>query len=71
MDTTVSSDASKPELCPECTDAGCANAESLPGYMTAAGTGGVEYECQRADAYSDAVGNAGTGHGSYEYRSGC
>lgn len=51
MDVTVSSDTSNPELCTECKDAGCTNADSLPGYMTAAGIGGVEYECQRADAY--------------------
>lgn len=68
MDTTVSSDVTKPELCSNCKDAGCepfapdsADYNALPGHMR---------ECQREDAYSDTVGDAGTGHGSSEYRSG-
>lgn len=50
MDTTVSSDANKPELCSECTDAGCTNHNNLPGFMTGYGLG---YECQRDDAYGE------------------
>lgn len=68
MDTTVSSNVRKPELCAECKDAGCesfapdsADYNALPGHMR---------ECQREDAYSDSVGDAGTGHGSSEYHSG-
>lgn len=48
MDVTISSDMSKPELCEECAEAGCANHGNLPEYMTAYGLG---YECQREDAY--------------------
>lgn len=47
MDTTVSSDMSKPELCSECKDAGCT---AIAPYNA-----GVQfcttYECQRDDAY--------------------
>lgn len=66
MDTTMPSDMTKPELCSECADAGCepfrpgdSDYESPPGYMRG---------CQRDDAYG--VGDAGTGHGAYEYWSG-
>jgi ribosomal protein S27E len=47
FDTTVSSDASKPELCSECADAGC---EPTPfgEPMT------NRYLCQRDDAYMEA-----------------
>jgi hypothetical protein len=49
MDTTVSSDASKPELCSECRDAGCT---AIAPYNE-----GVQfcttYECQRDDAYGE------------------
>lgn len=51
MDTTVSSDTTKPELCSECADAGCeayrpgdGDYESLPGHMRG---------CQRNDAYGE------------------
>ena len=58
MDTVVSSDWTTPELCSECADAGCEPGQSESD----------AYDCLRDDAYS--VGDAGTGHGSYEYRSG-
>lgn len=48
MDTTVSSDTSKAELCELCAEAGCTVHSNLPGFMTAYGLG---YECQREDAY--------------------
>ncbi|MEU3522344.1 hypothetical protein AB0E62_00450 [Streptomyces sp. NPDC038707] len=50
MDTTVSSDTGKPELCDECGDAGCV---AIAPYNE-----GVQYcsayECQRDDAYGEA-----------------
>jgi hypothetical protein len=49
MDTTVSSDMSKPELCEDCKEAGCTLHANLPGFMTGYGLG---YECQRDDAYA-------------------
>jgi hypothetical protein len=49
MDTTVSSDMSKPELCAECREAGCA---SLPDRVTYPASG--YWECQRDDAYEEA-----------------
>jgi hypothetical protein len=68
MDIAVSSDWTKSELCLPCKGEGCepfrpgdSDYESLPGHMR---------ECQREDAYGDEVGDAGTGHGTYEYRSG-
>jgi len=65
MDTTVSSDVTKPELCLPCKGAGC---EIHVGPEPTIWHPGVE--CQREDAYGDDVGDAGTGHGSYEYHSG-
>lgn len=50
-DVTVSSDASRPELCAECKEAGCTAHSDLPGFMTAYGLGN---ECQRDDAYGEA-----------------
>lgn len=51
MDVTASSDTSKPELCEECTEAGCeayrpgdTEYEALPAHMR---------ECQRDDAYGE------------------
>jgi hypothetical protein len=44
MDTTVSSDTSKPELCSECVDAGCAKQLDLLD---------KHVECQRDDAYGE------------------
>lgn len=64
MDVTVSSDTSKPELCSECKDAGCVEWEQDSRAV-------IAWECQRDDAYGDSVGDAGTGHGAYEYRSEC
>lgn len=68
MDTTVSSAYPAPlALCSECEEAGCLN------YSFRANLdyeGGSEFECQRDDAYDDSVGDAGTGHGAYEYHSG-
>jgi hypothetical protein len=68
MDVAISSDVSKPALCLLCKGAGCepfapdsADYNALPGHMR---------ECQRDDAYSDDVADAGTGHGASEYRSG-
>lgn len=66
MDTTVSSDMTSPELCPECADAGCVAIAPYNEGIQFCST----YECQRDDAYGDSVGDAGTGHGAYEYRSG-
>lgn len=43
MDTTVSSDVSEPELCEECTDAGCDSWSSREGRSG--------FDCQREDAY--------------------
>lgn len=67
MDTAITSD-NKPARCPLCWEAGCEpfapdsdDYNALPGHMR---------ECQREDAYSDDVADAGTGHGAYEYRSG-
>lgn len=60
MDTTVSSDTSKPELCSPCADAGCTEGQSESD----------AYDCLRDDAYDDNVSDAGMGHGAYEYRSG-
>lgn len=48
MDTTVSSDLSKPELCTECTEAGC---EIHVGPEPTVWHPGVE--CQRDDAYGE------------------
>jgi hypothetical protein len=49
-DITVSSDTSKPELCTECTEAGCV---AIAPYND-----GIQYcsayECQREDAYGEA-----------------
>ncbi len=52
MDTTVSSDVTKPELCEACQEAGCeayapdsADYNALPAHMR---------ECQRDDAYGEA-----------------
>lgn len=51
MDITVSSDMASPELCSECTDAGCVpwrtDRESMGAWY------GATYECQRDDAYED------------------
>lgn len=63
MDTTVSRNTNNPELCELCDDAGCVAWEQGSRAVLA-------WECQREDAYSDAMGDAGTGHGAYEYRSG-
>jgi hypothetical protein len=49
MDTTVSSDTARRELCEACEDAGCTNHSNLPGFMAGYGLG---YECQRDDAYA-------------------
>lgn len=46
MDTTVSSDTSKPELCEDCKEAGCEAAMPVAGMLL----GG---DCQRDDAYED------------------
>lgn len=47
MDVTVSSDIIKPELCSECTDAGC---EAYPrGFNNSSS----DWECQRDDAYGE------------------
>jgi hypothetical protein len=49
MDTAVSADMTKPDLCTECTDAGCSpwrDGEELKALD------GRFYECQRDDAYS-------------------
>lgn len=68
MDTTVSSDASKPELCEACREAGC---EPFPRDDWKTRAASVQsFECQREDAYGDDVADAGTGHGAYEWRSG-
>ena len=48
MDTTVSSDVRKPELCTECTEAGC------EAYIERPNLGTGQYECQRPDAYGEA-----------------
>lgn len=48
MDVTVSSDTSKPELCSECTEAGCVVHEGPEPTVFHPGT-----ECLRDDAYSE------------------
>lgn len=51
MDTTVSSDVSKPELCSECKEAGCM---PLPAYAsTDSPRVGGQWDCQRDDAYGE------------------
>lgn len=45
MDTTVSSDTAKPELCSECAEAGCDSWSSREGLSA--------FECQRDDAYGE------------------
>lgn len=74
MDTTVSSDVTKPELCAECTEAGC---EPYPVALASIDhlvTPASVFECQRADAYGDdperscgcgAQGVHGVDHGDY------
>jgi hypothetical protein len=49
MDVTISDDTSQPDLCGECSEAGCTSHLDLPGFITAYGLG---TECQREDAYS-------------------
>lgn len=48
MDTTVSSDMTKPKLCSECANAGC---EALP--CPTSPVWGTMYDCQRDDAYGE------------------
>jgi hypothetical protein len=49
METTVSSDTSKPELCTECKGAGCM---PLPKYASNdSPRAGGQWDCQRDDAY--------------------
>jgi len=67
MDTTVSSDIRSPELCEACTDAQCSRWRIG---QEADGPASWIFDCQRDDAHGDSVGDAGTGHGAYEYRSG-
>ena len=56
MDITVSSDTSRPELCTECTDAGCVAIAPYNERVQFCSS----YECQRDDAYAcDAAGNCG------------
>ncbi|MEV4228146.1 hypothetical protein AB0J81_13800 [Streptomyces bobili] len=54
MDTTASSDMSKPELCAACTEAGCSvgitGAADIPGYVYVSMPGYMR-DCQRDDAY--------------------
>jgi hypothetical protein len=47
MDDTVSSDTAKPELCSECTEAGCVAIAPHNERVQFCTT----YECQRDDAY--------------------
>lgn len=63
MDITMSSDTNNPELCELCDSAGCVA-------WTQGSPAVIAWECQRDDAYSDTVGDASTGHGDREYRSG-
>lgn len=49
MDTTVSSDVTKPELCTECKGAGCEPWRTSDVPMST--WYGTTYECQRDDAY--------------------
>ncbi|MEW2498353.1 hypothetical protein AB0942_33195 [Streptomyces nodosus] len=51
MDTTVSGDVTKPELCGLCEDAGCESftVEAMQASDVTAG----HFECQRDDAYGD------------------
>jgi hypothetical protein len=70
MDTTVSSDTGKPELCAECKEAGCV-VHDVGEYSPHS----IVWECQREDAYDDdsqrSCGCGGTGvhgvdHGDYD-----
>lgn len=70
MDIAMSSDMTKPELCSECKDAGCEAYPAALAVVDYAITPATCFDCQRDDAYSDNIGDAGTGHGAYEYRSG-
>jgi hypothetical protein len=70
MDTCVTASQGGWTLCWECLEAGCTPLPPASGEWPGRRPEG-EYECQRDDAYGDSVGDAGTGHGSYEYRSGC
>lgn len=51
MDTTVSSDTSKPELCSACQEADCLPCEARSGDDCITPTA---HECQRDDAYEEA-----------------
>ena len=52
MDTTVSSDTSKPELCAACREADCEPWRTTDTPMST--WYGTTYECQRDDAYGEA-----------------
>jgi hypothetical protein len=52
MDTTVSGDASKPELCEACKDAGCEPWKTTDTPMSRWYSG--HYDCQREDAHTGA-----------------
>lgn len=47
MDTTVSSDMTKSELCSECEESGC------DAWLGAESSDCLSYECQRDDAYGE------------------
>lgn len=60
------SDIAQPALCSDCAAAGCVAIAPYNEPVQFCTT----YECQRDDAYGDDIGDAGTGHGAYEYYSG-